>query len=47
MNLRWVAALAVAVAIEKLAPHGERVAQVLGALLILAAVARLAGWWPP
>lgn len=46
MNLRWVAALAVAVAIEKLAPHGERVAQVLGVLLIGAAAARLAGGWP-
>jgi predicted metal-binding membrane protein len=46
MNLRWVAALAVAVAIEKLAPHGERVAQVLGVLLIAAGFARLAGWHP-
>lgn len=43
MNLRWVAALAVAVAIEKLAPHGERVAPVLGVLLIAAGVTRLAG----
>jgi len=34
MNLAWVAALSVAVAIEKTAPGGERIAALLGALLI-------------
>lgn len=46
MNLRWVAALAVAVAIEKLAPQGERISPILGVLLIAAGLARLAGWQP-
>ena len=41
MNLAWVAALSVAVAIEKLAPHGERLASVLGLGLIAAGVLRL------
>lgn len=36
MNLAWVAALAVAVAVEKLAPGGERIARALGVLLIAA-----------
>jgi len=40
MNVPWVAALAVAVAIEKLAPRGERIANLLGAGLIVAAAAR-------
>jgi predicted metal-binding membrane protein len=43
MNLGWVAALSVAVAIEKLAPHGERIAAVLGVVLIAAGAARLVG----
>lgn len=34
MNLAWVAALSVAVAIEKLVPRGERVATLLGLTLI-------------
>lgn len=41
MNLAWVAALAVAVAIEKLAPRGDRVALLLGTGLLVAGVARL------
>jgi predicted metal-binding membrane protein len=41
MNIAWVAALSVAVAIEKLAPRGEQVARVLGALLIAAGVFKL------
>jgi predicted metal-binding membrane protein len=41
MNLPWIAALSIAVAIEKLAPHGERVAPLLGLALIGAGVWRL------
>jgi len=40
MNLLWIAALAGLVAIEKLAPKGELVAQVLGGAIIGAGVAR-------
>lgn len=43
MNLAWVAALAVAVAIEKLAPGGERIAPALGVLLIGAGLWRWFG----
>jgi len=42
MNLPWIAALACLVAIEKLAPRGELVAQILGGVLIGAGVVRLA-----
>jgi predicted metal-binding membrane protein len=41
MNLAWVAALSIAVAIEKLAPRGERLASILGLGLIAAGLARL------
>jgi predicted metal-binding membrane protein len=41
MNLAWVAALAVAVAIEKLVARGERVATILGLALIGVGCARL------
>ena len=41
MNLAWIAALSIAVAIEKLAPHGERIAAALGLGLIAAGVIRL------
>jgi hypothetical protein len=41
MNMGWIAAVAVAVAIEKLAPHGDRIAMVLGLALIAAGLARL------
>jgi predicted metal-binding membrane protein len=41
MNLAWIAALSIAVAIEKLAPHGERLAAVLGFGLMAAGLARL------
>ena len=41
MNLAWVAALSIAVAIEKMAPHGERLASILGLGLIAAGLARL------
>jgi predicted metal-binding membrane protein len=43
MNLPWIAALAIVVAIEKLAPRGERIAMVLGVVLIAAGVV---SWWP-
>ena len=35
MNLAWVAALTLAIAVEKLFSYGERVAQILGATLII------------
>lgn len=41
MNLAWVAALSIAVAVEKLAPRGERLAAALGLGLIAAGVVRL------
>lgn len=43
MNLAWIAALAVAVAIEKLVPGGDRVATLLGVGLIAAGAWRLVG----
>ena len=43
MNLAWIAALSIAVAIEKLAPKGEKVALVLGVGLIAAGAMRLVG----
>jgi len=36
MNLAWVAVLALAVSIEKLVPHGEKLAQLFGGVLIVA-----------
>ena len=44
MNIAWVAALSVAVAMEKLVPGGERVAAVLGIALIAAGLVRV---WAP
>jgi predicted metal-binding membrane protein len=41
MNLLWIIALAGLVAIEKLAPKGEVVAQVLGGIMIGVGVVRL------
>ncbi|HEU5294506.1 MAG TPA: DUF2182 domain-containing protein [Burkholderiaceae bacterium] len=43
MNLAWIAALSIAVAIEKLLPHGEQLAALLGLVLIAAGVVRLVG----
>jgi predicted metal-binding membrane protein len=43
MNLAWIAALSIAVAIEKLMPQGQRLAALLGVGLIAAAVIRLYG----
>lgn len=42
MNLAWIAALSMVVAVEKMAPGGERVAMALGIALIAAGVLRLA-----
>lgn len=42
MNVPWVAALSVAVAIEKLAPEGARIGTLLGLALIIAGVVKLA-----
>src|SRR5262249_1153844 len=44
MNLLWIAALTLLVAMEKLAPKGEILAKALGALMIGAGAARLI--WP-
>ena len=41
MNLAWIAALSVVVAIEKLAPYGERLSWLLGGVLIAVGVWRL------
>ena len=41
MNLLWIAALTLLVAMEKLAPKGEILARVLGALMIVAGAVRL------
>jgi predicted metal-binding membrane protein len=41
MNLAWIAALSIAVAVEKMVPGGGRVAGVLGAVLICAGAWRV------
>ncbi|WP_349282501.1 DUF2182 domain-containing protein (plasmid) [Polaromonas hydrogenivorans] len=41
MNLAWIAALSMAVAIEKLAPGGERMAKALGLVLMAAGLLKL------
>jgi predicted metal-binding membrane protein len=41
MNLAWIAALSIVVAIEKLMPQGQRLAALLGLALIAAGVLRL------
>jgi predicted metal-binding membrane protein len=43
MNLAWIAALSIVVAIEKMAPRGELLAKVLGVALIVAGAAKLVG----
>ena len=43
MNRAWIAAQSIAVAIEKLLPHGDRLAVLLGLMLIAAGVVRLVG----
>ena len=42
MNILWIAALAVLVGIEKVAPRGEAIAKALGAVMIGAGIMRLA-----
>jgi predicted metal-binding membrane protein len=44
MNLLWIAALAVLVAVEKLAPKGELLAQALGGVMMAAGAMKLI--WP-
>ena len=41
MNLAWIAALSIAVAIEKLVPRGELIATILGVALIGVGCAKL------
>ena len=41
MNIAWIAALSIAVAIEKMAPYGDKVALALGVGLIVAGAIRL------
>ena len=41
MNLAWIAALSIAVAVEKLAPRGERLAAALGLALIAGGLVKL------
>jgi predicted metal-binding membrane protein len=41
MNLAWIAALSIVVAIEKMAPRGEQLAALLGIALIVAGAAKL------
>lgn len=41
MNLAWIAALSIAVAVEKMAPGGERLAAGLGLVLIVVGAAKL------
>lgn len=41
MNIAWIAALSIAVAIEKMSPYGDKVALVLGVGLIAAGALRL------
>jgi predicted metal-binding membrane protein len=45
MNLAWIAALSIAVAIEKMVPGGGRLAGVLGVVLIGVGVWRLTALW--
>ena len=42
MNIAWIAALSLAVAIEKLAPRGELLGKLLGMALVAAALLRMA-----
>jgi predicted metal-binding membrane protein len=41
MNLAWIAALSIAVAVEKLAPRGDRLAAALGLALIAVGAVKL------
>jgi predicted metal-binding membrane protein len=45
MNLAWIAALSIVVAIEKMAPRGELLAGVLGIVLVAAGVLKLVSVW--
>jgi predicted metal-binding membrane protein len=43
MSLPWVALLAVAITVEKVAPAGDRVSKWLGAILLLAGTGLMVG----
>lgn len=43
MNLAWIAALSIAVALEKLSPGGEQIATALGIALVVVGCIRLGG----
>ncbi|MBT2326654.1 DUF2182 domain-containing protein [Variovorax paradoxus] len=45
MNLAWVAALSIAVALEKLLPRGDRLAAALGVVLIVLGGIKLVALW--
>ncbi|HWP11369.1 MAG TPA: DUF2182 domain-containing protein [Ramlibacter sp.] len=42
MNLAWIAALSIVVAVEKMAPRGEQLGLVLGVILLVAGLGKLA-----
>jgi predicted metal-binding membrane protein len=42
MNLAWIAAISIVVAVEKMAPGGDKIAPVLGGALIAAGIVKLA-----
>ncbi len=44
MNLVWIAALTLLVAVEKLAPFGATLSKAVGAALVASGIAFLAGW---
>jgi len=45
MNLAWIAALSITVAVEKLLPRGERLAAALGLALIGVGCIKLLALW--
>jgi predicted metal-binding membrane protein len=45
MNLAWIAALSITVAVEKLLPRGERLAAALGLALISVGCIKLLALW--
>jgi predicted metal-binding membrane protein len=45
MNLVWVAALAIAVLVEKVVPGGERIARAIGIVLVTTGVVLIVRAW--
>jgi predicted metal-binding membrane protein len=45
MNLVWVAALAIAVLVEKVVPGGERIARAIGIVLVMTGVVLIVRAW--